>query len=65
MSKSAASRGILNNRGLIAAAAVGAALAFAAAPARAQSGAPITVGVITELSGSYSFFGTACRQGIE
>ncbi len=65
MSKSAASRGILNNRGLVAAAAVGAALAFAAAPARAQSGAPITVGVITELSGSYSFFGTACRQGIE
>ena len=65
MSKSAASRGILNNRGLIAAAAVGAALAFAAAPARAQSVAPITVGVITELSGSYSFFGTACRQGIE
>jgi len=38
---------------------------LAAAPARAQSGAPITVGVITELSGSYSFFGTACRQGIE
>jgi branched-chain amino acid transport system substrate-binding protein len=38
---------------------------FAAAPVRAQSGAPITVGVITELSGSYSFFGTACRQGIE
>ena len=66
MSKSAASRGILNNRVLIAAAAtVGAALAFAAAPARAQSGAPITVGVITELSGSYSFFGSACRQGIE
>jgi len=66
MSKSAASRGILNNRVLIAAAAtVGAALALAGAPARAQSGAPITVGVITELSGSYSFFGTACRQGIE
>ena len=66
MSKSAAARGILNNRVLIAAAAtVGAALALAAAPARAQSGAPITVGVITELSGPYSFFGTACRQGIE
>jgi branched-chain amino acid transport system substrate-binding protein len=66
MSKSGASRGILNNRGLIATAAtVGLALAFAVAPARAQSGEPITVGVITELSGSYSFFGTACRQGIE
>jgi branched-chain amino acid transport system substrate-binding protein len=66
MSKSAASRGILNNRILIAAvAAAGAALALAELPARAQSGEPITVGVITELSGSYSFFGSACRQGIE
>ena len=38
---------------------------FLTAPAQAQSGAPITIGVITELSGSYSFFGTACRQGLE
>src|SRR5271166_4359711 len=47
-------------------AAAGATLApFFAAPAQAQSGAPITIGVITELSGPYSFFGTACRQGLE
>jgi branched-chain amino acid transport system substrate-binding protein len=66
MSKSAASRGILNNRVLIAVAGtVGVALALAVAPVWAQSGEPITVGVITELSGPYSFFGTACRQGVE
>ncbi len=57
---------IWNNCLIGAIAAAGAMLApFFAAPAQAQSGAPITIGVITELSGSYSFFGTACRQGLE
>src|ERR1700739_4017769 len=69
MGKGATTRGILNNHVIaaaVSAAAVGAVLAaFAAMPARAKSGQPITVGVITELSGPYSFFGTACRQGVE
>jgi branched-chain amino acid transport system substrate-binding protein len=69
MRKGATTRGILNNyviAAAVSAAAVGTVLAaFAATPARAQSGQPITVGVITELSGPYSFFGTACRQGVE
>jgi branched-chain amino acid transport system substrate-binding protein len=35
------------------------------APARAQSGEPIKIGFITELSGPWSFFGTACTQGLK
>src|ERR1700733_12050801 len=64
--RGAKARGNWHSRTVHSAAAVCPALTlFAAPPARAQSGEPITVGVIAELSGSYSFFGTACRQGIE
>jgi branched-chain amino acid transport system substrate-binding protein len=42
-----------------------AAAVFGAAPAQAQSGEPINIGFISELSGPYSFFGTACKQGLE
>jgi branched-chain amino acid transport system substrate-binding protein len=66
MKKDTTTRGVSDNRvaGAIAAACMMLA-PFFAAPAEAQSGGPITIGVITELSGSYSFFGTACRQGME
>lgn len=36
-----------------------------AVPAKAQSGEPINIGFISELSGAYSFFGTSCKQGLE
>lgn len=42
-----------------------AAVPFLAAPAHAQSKQPIKIGFISELSGPYSFFGTACKQGLE
>lgn len=45
--------------------AVAALAPFCAVPAQAQSGEPIKVGFISELSGPYSFFGTACKQGME
>jgi branched-chain amino acid transport system substrate-binding protein len=38
---------------------------FCAVSAQAQSGEPINIGFISELSGPYSFFGTACKQGLE
>src|SRR5580704_13426030 len=63
--KKGAKHGAWDSCAIGSAAALCAALALGAAPARAQSGAPITIGVITELSGPYSFFGTACRQGME
>jgi len=58
--------GILNKSAVPALAAACLTLApFGAAPVKAQSGEPITIGFISELSGPYSFFGTACRQGLE
>ena len=39
-------------------------VAVVPAPARAQSHDPIKIGFSTELSGAYSFYGTACRQGM-
>jgi branched-chain amino acid transport system substrate-binding protein len=45
--------------------AVAALAPFCVVPAQAQSGEPIKVGFISELSGPYSFFGTACKQGLE
>lgn len=51
--------------GRIAAAAAAFAASVAAAPAFAQSGEPIKIGWISELSGAYSFFGNACTQGMK
>jgi branched-chain amino acid transport system substrate-binding protein len=65
MRKNATTRGTYNYAiGVIAVACTALAPLFAA-PAQAQSGEPINIGFISELSGSYSFFGTACRQGME
>ncbi len=44
---------------------LGAALCLASATAMAQSGEPIKIGWVTELSGPWSFFGTACTQGMQ
>src|SRR5271157_4926164 len=66
MGKGARTSGIRNSFIVgVALAAAAALVPFAAMMALAQSGAPINIGVITELSGPYSFFGSACRQGIE
>src|SRR5256885_10347079 len=48
---------------LAAAAALG--VCLAAAPVWAQSKEPIKIGWVTELSGPWSFFGTACTQGMK
>jgi branched-chain amino acid transport system substrate-binding protein len=47
------------------AAAVTALAPFCAVTAHAQSGEPINIGFISELSGPYSFFGNSCKQGLE
>jgi branched-chain amino acid transport system substrate-binding protein len=65
MGKGATTRGTWNNCATGALAAACAALASCfTGPAFAQSGEPINIGFITELSGPYSFYGTACRQGV-
>src|ERR1043165_6493341 len=51
--------------GTLAISAVLAAAALGAGPAEAQSGDPIKIGFVTELSGPWSFFGTSCVAGMK
>lgn len=54
-----------NGIGLLLAASLLGVGSLGSAPARSQSSEPIKVGFISELSGPYSFFGTACTQGMK
>ena len=42
-----------------------AALVTAAIPAAAQDKQPVKIGVVTELTGPWSFFGTSCQAGLK